>query len=149
MFDTLYSLPHNLIKKKLINLIESTFHRECTLYLACDDTIASFTLDDQKQFKLWSCQKVCDAVIYLLDNSLISCGTKVHRHIVGIPKDTYCAPLIADLFLFCYERDFMMSPSDDTQAEVIEAFNSTSGYLGALLNIDNIYFEGMVSQISR
>ena len=40
--------------------------------------------------------------------------------------DTNCAPLIADLFLFCYERDFMLSLSDDNQAEVIEAFNSTS-----------------------
>ena len=32
---------------------------------------------------------------------------------------TYCAPLFADLFLFCYERDFMMSLSDDKQANVI------------------------------
>ena len=60
---------------------------------------------------------------------------------------TNCAPLVADLFLFCYERDFMMSLSDDTQADVIEAFNSTSRYLDDLLNIDNPYFEGMVGQI--
>ena len=26
---------------------------------------------------------------------------------------TYCGPLVADLFLFCYERDFMLSLSDD------------------------------------
>ena len=32
-----------------------------------------------------------------------------------------CAPpLVADLFLFVYERDFMLSFSDDNQAEVIE-----------------------------
>ena len=36
---------------------------------------------------------------------------------------------VADLFLFCYERDFMLSLSDNTQADVIEAFNSTSSYL--------------------
>ena len=41
----------------------------------------------------------------------------------------------------------MMSLSDDTQADVIEAFNSTSRYSDDLLNIDNPYFEGMVSQI--
>ena len=39
---------------------------------------------------------------------------------------TNCAPLVADLFLFCYERDFMMSLSDDKQANVIDAFNTTS-----------------------
>ena len=33
---------------------------------------------------------------------------------------TNCAPLVADSFLFCYERDFMMSLSDDKQADVIE-----------------------------
>ena len=60
---------------------------------------------------------------------------------------TNCAPLVADLFLFCYKGDFMMSLSDDTQADVVEAFNSTSRYLDDLLNIDNLYFEGMVSQI--
>ena len=37
-----------------------------------------------------------------------------------------CVPLVADLFLFCCERDFMLSFSDDNQSKVIEAFNSTS-----------------------
>ena len=34
-----------------------------------------------------------------------------------------------DLFLYCYERDFMDSLNHDNQADVIEAFNSTSRYL--------------------
>ena len=66
---------------------------------------------------------------------------------VGIPMGTNCAPFVADLFLFCYERDFMTSLSDVKQAEIIEAFKSTSRYLDDLLNIDNPYFEGMVSCI--
>ena len=41
----------------------------------------------------------------------------------------------------------MTSLSDDNQADIIEAFNSTSRYLNDLLNIDNPYFEGMVNQI--
>ena len=60
---------------------------------------------------------------------------------------TNCAPLIADLFLFRYERDCMLSPSDNNQTDIIEAFNSTSRYLDDLLNIDNPYFEQMVGQI--
>ena len=60
---------------------------------------------------------------------------------------TNCAPLVADLFLFCYERDFMLSLSDNNQADIIEALNSTSRYLDELLNIDNPYFEQMVGQI--
>ena len=34
---------------------------------------------------------------------------------------TQGAPLVANLFLFCYESDFMMSLSDDKQADVIVA----------------------------
>ena len=60
---------------------------------------------------------------------------------------TNCASLVADLFLFCYERDFMLSLSDNNQTDTIEAFNSTSGYVDNLLNIDNPYFEQMVGQI--
>ena len=55
------------------------------------------------------------------------------------------APLVADLFL-C-ERGFMMSLSDDKQADVIEAFNTTSRYLDDILNINNVYSDKMVSQI--
>ena len=64
-----------------------------------------------KRYKLWSCQNVCVALIYLLHNINIRFGTKLYRHIVGIPMGTNCAPLVADLFLFCYERDFMTSVS--------------------------------------
>ena len=51
---------------------------------------------------------------------------------------TNCAPLLAVLFLFCYEKDFMMSHSDVKQAEIIEAFNSTSRYLDDLSNINKV-----------
>ena len=58
-----------------------------------------------------------------------------------------CAPLVANFFLFCYEMDFMMSLSDDKQADVIDAFNTTSRYLDDILNINNVYFDNMVGHI--
>ena len=60
---------------------------------------------------------------------------------------TNCAPLVADLFLFCYERDLMMSLSDDKQVDIIDAFNTTSRYLDDILNINHVYCDKMVSQI--
>ena len=147
-FSTLYTtLPHNLIKDKLIDLIESTLQREGSPYLACSDRNAFFTSEKPKKYHAWSCQNVCDALTFLLDNIFIRFGTKLYRQVVGIPMGTNCAPLVADLFLFCYERDFMMSLSDDKQADVIDAFNTTSRYLDDILNINNVYFDNMVSQI--
>ena len=32
---------------------------------------------------------------------------------------TNCAPLVADLFLFCYEKGFMLSLSENNQSDVI------------------------------
>ena len=100
-----------------------------------------------KKWQLWSCDNMCEALIYLLDNICIIFGTTLYRHIVCILMGTNCAPLVGDLFLFCYERDFMTSLSDVNQAEIIEAFKSTSRYLDELLNIDIPYFEGMVNRI--
>ena len=60
---------------------------------------------------------------------------------------TKCAPLIADLFLFCYERDLIACLSYNKEADIIQAFNSTSRHLDDLLNIDNPFFEGMVGGI--
>ena len=81
---------------------------------------------------------------------------------------TNCAPLVTDLFLFCYKRNFVTSLSDDDQADIIEAFTSSSRYLDDLVNlvkdcqfgvspvnysnsdliyIDNPYFECVVSLI--
>ena len=91
--------------------------------------------------------KFCDALVYLLDNIFIRFGTKLYRQTIGIPMGTNCAPLVADLFLFCYERDFMKYLSRENQADIIETFNSTLRYLDDLLNIDNIYFDQTVDRI--
>ena len=52
---------------------------------------------------------------------------------------TNCVSLVADLFLFCYERDIMMSLSDDKQADIIDAFDTKSRYLDDILNINNVF----------
>ena len=100
-----------------------------------------------KKYHARSCNNVCDALAFLLDNAFIRFGTKLYRQVVGIPMGTNRAPLVVDLFQFCYEKDFMMSLSDDKQADVIDAFNTTSRYLDDLLNINNVYFDKKVGQI--
>ena len=106
-----------------------------------------FTSNAVRNYNLWSCQKLCKALTFLLNNIYIKYGSKLYQHIVGIYMGTNCVPLVADLFLFCYERDFMLSLSDENQSEVIEALNSTSRYLDDLLNIDNNFFDSMVNHI--
>ena len=88
-----------------------------------------------------------DALTFLLDNIFIRFGTGLCRQVVGIPVGTGCAPLVADLFLFCCEGGFVVSLSGDKQADVVDAFGSASGCLDDILNVGDVYFENMVSQM--
>ena len=67
-------LPHHLIKDKLIDLINQTFIWENTQYLACNEGCAFFTSEVNKNYNSWSCQNICDALVYLLDNIFIRFG---------------------------------------------------------------------------
>ena len=98
-FSTLYTtLPHNLNRNQLVDLIENTFRREEALYLACNEECAFFASEEHKKYDLWFCQKVTDALIYLLDNIYIRFGSKLYRQNVGIPMGTNCAPLLLTCF---------------------------------------------------
>ena len=50
-----------------MDLIERIFHREGTLYIACNDRHAFFNSDTVKNYYLWSGQKVCETLTFLLD----------------------------------------------------------------------------------
>ena len=67
IFSTLYpTLSHNLIKDKLIDLIDRTFNIECFPYLACNDRNA-FSLRKKLKNIMHGLQNVCDALTFLLD----------------------------------------------------------------------------------
>ena len=71
---------------------------------------------------------MCDGLLYLLTNISIRFGLTLYRQI-GIPMGINCVSLVADLFLICYVRGFMLSFSDNNQADVIETVNYTPKYI--------------------
>ena len=86
---------------------------------------APFFISEQpKRYKLWSCQKMCDALHYLWNNIFIRFCSKLYRQFVVFQWVLIVLLLLQ--IIFCFERDFMLSLSDNIQADVIEAFNSTS-----------------------
>ena len=64
-----------------------------------------FTLEQPNKYHVWPCQNERDALTLLVDNIFIRFGTKLYRHVVGIPMGNNRAPRIADLFLY-----FMRGP---------------------------------------
>ena len=68
----------------------------------------------------------------------------VYQQIVGIP---IYAPLISDLFLNCYERDFMLNILQFTWFDLIYKFKYTYRYLDDIFTIDNHEFAEHISDI--
>ena len=85
--------------------------------------------------------------LFLLTTFLLDWDTLHAGKPLVIPMGTNCAPFIVDLFLFGYERDFMVSVSLDTQCDAINAFNNTSSYLDDILNIDNPFFDSIICKV--
>ena len=101
----------------------------------------------QLEIIIYGQRKVCEALTFLSDYIYIKFESSLYRQIVGLTMAIKCAPFVADLFLFFYERDFMLALSDANQSEVIEAFNSTYRDLDDQMNIDNNFFDSMVNHI--
>ena len=109
-----------MIKNQLVDLIENTFRRKEILYLACNEERDFFASKEHKKYNSWTFQKVTEALTYLLDNIYIRFGSKLYKQNVGISMGTNCARLVVDLFLFCYERDFMKSRTKEKRSDMID-----------------------------
>jgi hypothetical protein len=147
-FSTLYTtLPHALIKSKLVSLIEKTFAREKCSYLALNTKTAFFTNQMLDNYIIWTGLDFCAALTFLLDNLFVEFNGKIFKQIIGVPMGTNCAPLIADLFLYCYESEFMLELSKTKQVDLIQCFNLTSRYIDDILNLDNPFFAQYIHKI--
>ena len=82
-----------------------------------------------------------------MENIYVQFDGMVYQQIVGIPMGTNCAPLIADLFLYCYERDFMSDLQKSKRHDLIDIFNDTSRYLDDIFTIDNPELEKYIPDI--
>ena len=95
----------------------------------------------------WSCAELCESFTFRRENIYVQFDLMVYQQIVGIPMGTNCAPLIADLFLYCYERDFMSDRHKSKRHDLIYMLNDTSRYLDDIFTIDNPEFEKYIPDI--
>ena len=71
----------------------------------------------------------------------------VYQQIVGIPMSTNFAPIITDLFLYCYERNLMSNLHKSKRYVIIDMLNDTSQYLDDIFTINYPEFEKHISDI--
>ena len=68
-FSTLYtSMPHDLIKAKVLSLVNWCFNRESKTYLCTSDKAGFFSNKKYDSYKCWSCAELCEAFTFLMEN---------------------------------------------------------------------------------
>ena len=68
-------------------------------------------------------------VVFLIDNIFVLFGGRVFQQMIGIPVDTNCAPLLADLFLRPYGEDFFQELLKNKERKLAQTFNSSFCYI--------------------
>ena len=111
-FSTLYTtIPHSLLKSRLAILIKNAFlHKNGSRrykYIVVNYNTSYFVKNDTEARQKYTEVEVINMVHFLVDNIFVELGGHIYQQIVGIPRGTNCAPLLADLFLYSYEADFV------------------------------------------
>ena len=84
---------------------------------------------------------------FLVDNIFVVFEGKVFQQIDGIPMGTNCAPLLADIFLYSYEAEFIQSLLSTGKKKIASQFNFTYRYIDDVLSINNPDFENYLGQM--
>ena len=84
--------------------------------------------------------------LHVVDKIVVQVGNKVFRQCVGIPVGTDCAPLLAKLYMFYYEYQFMKSLIKNNSYKA-KHFSNTVRYIDDLLTLNNPSFEAEISNI--
>jgi hypothetical protein len=84
---------------------------------------------------------------FFVDNIFVVFGDQVHQQSVGIPMGTNCAPLLADLFLYSYEAEFIQKLLRDNNKKLAVSFNNTFRYIDDVLSVNNHNFHNYVHLI--
>ena len=138
-FSTLYTtLPHDKLKARLKETIHKAFsHRN---YGSKFVVRLQFRIFFKQNSTCYSEEHVISMLEFLIDNIFVSFGGTLFQQVVSIQMGTNCAPLLADLFLYAYESEFLQKLVKDKKIHEARAFNFTYRYIDDVLSINNSRF---------
>ena len=151
-FSTLYTtIPHQKLKERLTSIIQNAFifkngnRRYKYLVLGHEETY--FVKEHSDSKNKYSEDDIIKMLEFLVDNIFVVFAGKVFQQTVGILMGTNCAPLLADIFLYSYEADFLQSLLSTGKKHLASRFNLTYRHIDDVLSINNPEFENYLGQI--
>ena len=151
-FSTLYTtIPHQKLKDRLTSIIRNAFiFKNGNLrykYLVLGHEETYFVKEHSDSKSKYSEDDIIKMLDFLVDNIFVVFAGKVFQQTVGIPMGTNCAPLLADIFLYSYEADFIQSLLSTGKKRLASRFNLTYRYIDDVLSINNPEFENYLGQM--
>ena len=125
-FFTLYtSIPHDLLKSCMNSIIDNAFKYKhgATRYthVKVGRNKSYFPSDPLNGDNKYTANDICKMIEFLVDNTYVRFGGQLFRQMVGIPMGTNCAPLLADLFLYSYENEFLDNSLRKAKENLLES----------------------------
>ena len=152
-FSTLYtSIPHDLLKSRISNLVHNAFRKKdgSVRYTHIKLTRAKgyFTHDiNGGGDNMFTADSICKMIEFLIDNIFVQFGGRLYRQVIGIPMGTNCAPLLADLFLYSYENEFLDNMIRSGHRRLARSFNLCYRYIDDLIVFNNKKFLDYLKKI--
>ena len=112
-FSTVYtSIPHDLLKSRISNLVHNAFRKKdgSVRYAHINVTRVEgyFTNNiNGGGDNTYTADDIFKMIEFLIDNIFVQFGGRLFRQVIGIPTGKNCTPLLADLFLYSYDNEFL------------------------------------------
>jgi hypothetical protein len=144
-FSTLYTtIPHSKLKKRLAAIIHNAFvsknGKQKYNFMAIKNGTAYFVSENTEAKQIYTEHDIITMLNFLIDNIFVQFGGIIFQQIVGIPMGTNAAPLLADLFLYSYESEFIQHLQKSGAKKQCHSFNLTFRYIDDVLSINNPKF---------
>ena len=141
-FSTLYTtIPHNKLKSKLKEIINQCFfHKNGNRrfqYVVTGYKDTYFVRDHSDAPPKYSDADIIKILEYPINNIFVEFGGRIFQQTIGIPIGTKYGPLLANLFLYTYEAEFVQSLLQGGKKHLVQQFNSTYRYIDDVLSLKN------------
>ena len=134
-----------LLKSRISNLVHNAFRKKdgSVRYTHIKVTRAKgyFTHDiNGSGDNMYTADNICKMIEFLIDNIFVQFGGRLFCQAIGIPMGTNCVPLLADLFLYSYENEFLDNMIRSGHRRLARSFNLCYRYIDDLIVFNNKKF---------
>ena len=96
---------------------------------------------------MYTADNICKMIEFLIDNIFVQFGGCLFRQVIGITMRTNCAPLLADIFLYSYENEFLDNMIRSGYRRLVRSLNLSYRYTDDLIVFNNKKFLDYLKEI--